>query len=77
MPPVINDDKCIACYKCVELCTEDVFFSDKIPVKGKKREKPAVSYPEACFHCNLCVEECPVPGALRLQIPLVMNVPHR
>jgi adenylylsulfate reductase, subunit B len=76
MPPVIDYEKCIACHKCVELCTEDVFFSDKKQAKSKK-EKPVVSYPEACFHCNLCVEECPVPGALRLKIPLIMNVPHR
>jgi len=73
MPPEINYKKCIGCGKCVETCAEDVFFGfDKT-----RDEKPRVSYPEACFHCSLCISECPVKGALTLRIPLAMSVLYK
>lgn len=73
MPPEINYEKCIGCGKCVDACAEDVFFgSDKT-----RDQKPEVSYPEACFHCNLCVDECPVKGAIYLRIPLAMSVLYK
>ena len=74
MPPEIDNDKCIACRKCANICSEDVFFSTRGKPKGVK---PVISYPEACFHCNLCVEECPVEGAIWLRTPLTMFVPYK
>lgn len=76
MPPEINYDKCIGCGKCVDVCAEDVFFGTKGFGKIKKI-KAEVTYPEACFHCNLCVEECPVDGAIYLRTPLAMHVPFK
>ena len=75
MPPVIDDDKCIACGTCADLCAEDVFFGTKGfgKVEG---ERPVVTHPEACYHCYLCVKECPS-GAITLRIPLTMTVPFK
>ena len=64
MPPIINKSKCTKCGVCVDICSEDVFFG------SKKKEFPVVTYPEECWHCNACVIDCPVEGAIRLRIPL-------
>ncbi|MCL5959578.1 MAG: ferredoxin family protein [Chloroflexi bacterium] len=76
MPPEIDSEKCIGCGKCVNVCSEDVFFGTKGfgKVVG---EKPVVSYPEVCWHCSLCVKECPVEGAIWLRLPLAMSVAYR
>ena len=31
---------------------------------------PLVLYPDECWFCGTCVEDCPVPGAIKLQHPL-------
>ena len=75
MPPEIDYAKCIACGTCVNVCAEDVFFGTK--GFGKiKDQKPEVTYPEACYHCCLCVKECPA-EAIALRTPLAMHVPYR
>ena len=71
MPPVIDPNKCIACGKCVDICTEDVFFG------SKKDEVPTVTYPRECVHFSGCVYECPVPGAIRLRIPLPLLLVYK
>ena len=71
MPPVLNKDICEGCGNCVDICQSDVFFG------SKKGEVPSVSYPEECWHCNACVFECPVEGAIRLRIPLPMTILHK
>jgi adenylylsulfate reductase subunit B len=76
MPPEIDYTKCTSCGRCVNVCAEDVFFGTREFGKNKA-EKPIVTYPEACFHCNLCVNECPVPGALKLRIPLTMMIAYK
>jgi adenylylsulfate reductase, subunit B len=63
MPPVIDETKCIQCGTCAEVCAEDVYYGSE---EGKL---PVVAYPEFCFHCNCCVEECSV-EAITLRIPL-------
>ena len=63
MPPVIDEIKCTGCGTCVDVCSEDVYFGSE---DGKT---PVVTHPDVCFHCNCCVEECPV-EAIRLRIPL-------
>jgi adenylylsulfate reductase subunit B len=45
------------------VCAEDVYFA------SEDGNVPVVSYPEFCFHCNCCVEECPA-EAIYLRIPL-------
>ncbi len=76
MAPEIDETKCISCGKCIDACTEDVFFGTT-GLGSVAGELPVVTYPEACFHCNLCVEECPVEGAIWLRIPLTMTVPYK
>jgi adenylylsulfate reductase subunit B len=71
MPPVINKDKCINCGKCVDVCSEDVFFD------SKQGEIPNITYPDECWHCSACVQECPVEGAIRIRIPLPMFMVHK
>ena len=71
MPPVLNKDVCECCGRCVDVCQSDVFFG------SKKGEVPSVTYPEECWHCNACVFECPVEGAIRLRIPLPMTILHK
>jgi adenylylsulfate reductase, subunit B len=63
MPPVIDQEKCTGCGTCVDVCSEDVYFG------SEEGATPLVSYPEVCFHCNCCVQECPT-EAIRLRIPL-------
>lgn len=63
MPPIIDKEKCIKCHKCVEICSEDVFFG------SKKDEVPVVRYPKECVNFNGCVSVCPE-GAIRLRIAL-------
>jgi len=64
MPPEIDPEKCVRCGKCVDICTEDVFFG------SKDGEIPTVTFPRECVHFNGCVDVCPVPGAVKLRIPL-------
>ncbi len=71
MPPVIDPNKCKRCDKCVDICSEDVFFSTG------KRQLPIITYPEACWYCNCCVEICPVKGAIKLRIPLTLSLCYK
>ncbi len=71
MPPVIDPNKCKRCGKCVDICTEDVFFG------SEKGELPTVTYPEACSHFNCCVFECPEEGAITLRIPLPLMLLYK
>lgn len=67
----INAAICSGCNHCVEICPMDVFVAN--PSKG---EPPLVFYPEECWFCGCCVEQCPLKKkkAIRLVIPLPMRV---
>jgi adenylylsulfate reductase, subunit B len=71
MPPIINPDLCIKCDRCVNICTEDVFFG------SKKHETPVIKYPRECVHFNGCVDVCPVPGAIWLRYPMPSMIVYR
>ena len=71
MPPIINENICIKCGKCFEVCAQDVFYG------SQKKKVPTVTYPEFCIHCNCCVHECPVDGAIRLRIPLPLMLLYK
>lgn len=71
MPPIIDKMKCSGCGVCVDVCSSDVFFG------SKEGEPPNISYPEECWHCNACVLDCPVNGAVTLRIPLPANLLYK
>jgi adenylylsulfate reductase subunit B len=70
MPPVIDPDKCIKCGKCVDLCSEDVYYG------SEKGEIPIVTYPKECTHFSGCVYICPT-RAITLRIPLPMMLVYK
>ena len=71
MPPVIDESKCTRCGWCVEICAEDIFYG------YTKKTVPRVVHPEMCAHCNCCVYECPVEGAIQLRIPLPLMLLYK
>ncbi|MDP2647090.1 MAG: ferredoxin family protein [Desulfobacterales bacterium] len=71
MPPVINQDLCISCGQCVDICSEDVFFG------SEEGRIPVITHPKECWHCNACVLDCPVQGAVTLRIPLPMLMVYK
>ena len=65
----IDPQICNGCRACVEVCRMDVLVPH--PEKGKP---PIVLYPDECWFCACCVEECPRPGAIRMEHPLNQRV---
>ena len=63
MPPVINDEKCVKCGMCVDVCPVDVYYG------SGDGELPVVSYGQDCYCCCSCILECPT-DAIRLRYPL-------
>ena len=51
--PYVDDEACIACGKCQEVCPADpnVYNVDDVTSH--------VINPEACINCGACEEECP------------------
>ena len=70
MPPIIKQDICTGCGKCIEVCPSDVFWG------SKEGEVPIVAYPDECWHESACVMDCPV-EAITLRIPLPMMVLYK
>ena len=71
MPPIINNELCNGCGKCVEICPTDVFFG------SKEEQIPVITYPEECWHEAACVIDCPVNGAIKLRTPLPMTIVYK
>ncbi|GAU79787.1 ferredoxin family protein [Fusibacter sp. 3D3] len=66
-PIVINDD-CIGCLRCVDSCPIDIFMPS-----SEQGGIPIVAYPDECWYCGACAMECPK-NAITLTHPL-MNRP--
>lgn len=64
MPPIIDQEKCVGCGVCADHCQMHVFYL--APENG---QKPAVRYPDECWHCNACVMDCAA-DAISLRFPL-------
>ena len=65
-PLLFDEELCIGCNRCMNVCQTDIMIPN--PEKGKP---PVVLYPGECWYCGSCVMECPRPGAVRLQHPLM------
>lgn len=72
MPPMINQEKCVECGTCVQICPLDVirYQEDEF---GKKYV--VVKYPYECWHCRACVKDCPQ-GAMTMRYPLSHMIFH-
>lgn len=68
-PIMFDEEKCIGCNRCVEICQVDLFIPN--PVKGKV---PLVLYPGECWYCGCCVVVCPAEGAITMRHPLMNQV---
>lgn len=65
MPPTIKRELCTACGYCAEICPVDVL--KLVLLDGVKTL--TIRYPEECWHCRACVNDCPA-GALSMRYPL-------
>ena len=73
MPPLVNEEKCVGCGICIEICPLDVL--------KKENNKAIVKYPDECWHCRACVKDCPK-GAITMRYPLshmmfAMEIPEK
>jgi NAD-dependent dihydropyrimidine dehydrogenase PreA subunit len=69
-PIIYDEEKCIGCNRCVEICQVDLLIPNE-----EKGKPPIVLYPGECWYCGCCVMECPKDGAIKLRHPL-MNQAH-
>jgi NAD-dependent dihydropyrimidine dehydrogenase PreA subunit len=60
-----NETMCNGCDYRIEVCRNDVLMPNP-----EKTKPPIVLYPEECWYCGLCVEECPGPGSISMHHPL-------
>jgi NAD-dependent dihydropyrimidine dehydrogenase PreA subunit len=60
---------CNGCNRCVQICRSDLLSPN--PERGRP---PVVLYPDECWHCGVCVIECPRPGAITMLHPLNQSV---
>ena len=64
-PVKFNEGVCTGCNHCVEVCQVDVFIPNP-----EKKKPPIILYPEECWYCGCCVNDCPVKGAIEFNWPL-------
>lgn len=66
MPPIIDEDSCVLCGMCYDMCPQDCFHFGGT-------EPPSVVYPKECWHCGTCVIECLV-DVIHLELPLPLHI---
>ncbi len=66
---VIDPKLCKGCNLCIEACRTDVLLPNL-----EKGKPPVVVYPDECWFCGDCVQNCPVPGAIRMDFPMNQRV---
>jgi NAD-dependent dihydropyrimidine dehydrogenase PreA subunit len=68
-PLTFDPAVCNGCNRCVEVCQVDILAPN--PEKGSQ---PVVLFPDECWYGGCCVDACPKPGAIKLNIPLMNRV---
>jgi len=63
--PRIEDDACVGCGKCVEICPVDALELVAKNGDGNKEKQSARLHEDICLGCGLCVRNCPA-GAIAL-----------
>jgi len=71
-PAVFDASLCTGCNICVDACQCDVYMPN--PNKG---DVPLILYPDECWYCACCVDNCPTEGAIKLNYPLIWRVPWK
>lgn len=56
----VEDDDCVGCRKCVEVCPEDVYKLERRPgeTDPDREFKSVAVFPEKCILCLSCIEIC-------------------
>ena len=63
-----DQERCVAgCDICIDDCPMDVFYRDEETGKAK------AAYPQDCYECLLCEEECPA-KAIKISPAVVRKV---
>lgn len=65
-PLRFDETKCIGCNTCAQTCHSDVLLPST-----EKGVHPIVVWPGECWYCGACIQQCPVPGAIKLEHPLM------
>ena len=68
MPPVIDEQKCVRCGTCANICNSAILLFDR-----KSPAPPQVVFPEECWHCEACVVDCPA-DAIHMRFPLAYSL---
>lgn len=50
----IDQDQCVGCGKCADICPGSLIEMQKI----QNRKKAVMAYPKNCWGCAACVKEC-------------------
>lgn len=61
---IIDYTRCNGCGKCCEVCPADIFDINS------ESHQLTVAYPEECWYCGACIYDCPIDGAIRMELPL-------
>ncbi len=64
MPPIFDIKKCSGCGLCDSICMADAIYLKDY----EEKEIPFLKYPDECWHCGSCRQDCPE-GAISIQFP--------
>ena len=64
MPPIFDIKKCSGCGLCDSICMADAIYLKDY----EEKEIPFLKYPDECWHCGSCRQDCPE-EAISIQFP--------
>jgi len=69
MPPVIDIEKCLGCGTCEE-CPGDLIYMHEVD----GREVAYIKYPEECWYCGSCRQDCPAEAITIEFTPMMLTI---